>query len=1053
MKTFLHKTFRNVFSLSLFMAASASWAQVSLPATSPYSENFNTTPGVAGTTYPTGWVSYNGTVADNAMTVGTGTSTTGANYNYGSRIGILGSGSAFSTSSIVLAISNTTGKTGLAISYDVIKIREQARSNSFNLEISTVSATTGYTAIPAGAYASGTLAEGTVTPFVNIDLSAVDNTAGTVWIRWSYTELGGSGSRDGIALDNVSLSWGTPVVISTPVATTATAITDNSFTANWNAVAGADSYRLDVSTSSTFGATSPTTDLFFSEYVEGSGSNKYLEIYNGTGAAINLTDYKVRLYANGTTTATNDVALTGTIANGATVVLRNNSATAYTGTATVVASVNFNGDDAVALYKVSTAANVDIFGRIGEDPGIAWTSASNTTLDKTLVRKSTVTGGVTVNPVSGFPTLETEWDVFNIDDVTHLGSHTYGGVSSAFVPGYENLTVTGTSQPVTGLNDNTPYYYRVRAVAGSTISSNSNIISVTTATNTDPELTVSELASFGNVCVNQQGAPSILTISGQNLTVADITVGPVDGFTFSQTLAGTYTASLTLSHAAGAFTQDVYVRFVPTDVVTYSDTFTVVGGGADDVTANVIGAGVNTRSTVVLTSADALSFSTAEVNAEVTTEGCTVVEERGVVYGLTSSPVLGGPGVSFEASGSGLGSYTVSLSGLVSGTVYYVRAYSVNEGGVSYSIQTTFTTPFVSPPVATDATGENSVSFTANWDAAEGADSYRLDVSESPTFGNLTAATDLLFSEYVEGSASNKYIEIYNGTGVDVDLSDYRVRLYANGNTTATNDVQLTGTLENDDVLIIRNNAATIYTGTATVNAAVNFNGNDAIALYKISAAANVDIFGNIGENPGSAWSTATHSTVDKTLVRKSTVYTGVTVNPVSGFPTLETEWDVLAQDDVTALGTHDYSGQTPSFVPGYEDLTVNATSEVVSGLTALTTYYYRVRSVAGNTSVNSNTIEVTTTGAARSALRTAAANATSNEVMVYKQNGALTISSLGETVRSVTVFDINGKLLFASDKFNDNEVTLSGISMSQQVLIVKVGTETNQVITKKVVY
>ncbi|MXN92374.1 T9SS sorting signal type C domain-containing protein [Flavobacterium sp. Sd200] len=1053
MKTFLRKALRNAFSMSLFMAATASWGQVSLPATSPFSENFDTTPGAAGTTYPAGWVSYNGTTADNAMTVGTGTSTAGANYNYGSKIGILGSGSAFSTSSIVLAISNTTGKAGLSLSYDVIKIREQGRSNSFNLEVSTTSATTGYTAVVGGAYASGTIAEGTVTPYVNIDLSSVDNTAGTVWIRWSYTELGGSGSRDGIALDNVSLSWGAPTVLTAPVAALATAVTTNSFTARWTTVAGADSYRLDVSESPTFVNSSPTTDLFFSEYVEGSGTNKYLEIYNGTGAAINLTDYKVRLYANGAATPTNDVALTGTIANGATIVLKNNTASAYTGAATVVAAVNFNGDDAIALYKVSTASNVDIFGRIGEDPGVAWTSTSNTTLDKTLVRKPGVSAGVTVNPTSGFPTLETEWDVFNIDDVTHLGSHTYGGITSSYLSGYENLTVNDTLQVVNGLNHSTTYYYRVRAAAGSSVSDNSNTISVTTLASTAPELTLSELASFGTICINQESIPALLTISGHNLTTADITVGPVDGFTFSETEEGTYTPTLTLAQSGGTLLADIYVRFEPIDAITYSDTLTVAGGGAADVTANVIGAGVNTRSTVSLTSADALSISTASIVAEVTTEGCTPVEERGVVYGLTPSPQLNASGVLNQTSGTGLGSYTISLTGLSSGTVYYVRAYSVNDGGISYSIQTTITTPSVGTPVAIDATDEDSVSFTANWNAVAGADSYRLDVSESPTFGNLTAATDLFFSEYVEGSASNKYIEIYNGTGADVDLSDYRVRLYANGNTTATNDVLLSGILENDDVLVIRNSAATIYTGTATVNAAVNFNGDDAIVLYRISTATNVDIFGNIGEDPGTAWSTATHSTVDKTLVRKSTVHAGVTVNPVSGFPTLETEWDVLDQDDVTSLGAHNYAGQTPSFVTGYEDLLVNATSQEVSGLNAATTYYYRVRAVAGNTSVNSNTIEANTTAAARFALRTAAPNAAGNEVMVYKQNGALTISSLGETVRTVNVFDVNGRLLFTSDKFNDNEITLSGISMSQQVLIVKVGTESNQTVTKKVVY
>ncbi|WP_291722394.1 hypothetical protein [Bernardetia sp.] len=181
---------------------------VSLPATPPYVQDFNTTPGASNTSYPTGWTSYNKEIIDNTMIVGTASSTTGANYNYGSRIGLLGSGSNFDPSSIVLAIDNTSGLSGLQLSYDVIKIREQGRDCTFNLEYSVTSPTSGFTTLFSGLYNSGTLAEGTITPYSNIDISVLDNQAGTVYLRWSYTSSGG-GSRDGIALDNVSISWNT----------------------------------------------------------------------------------------------------------------------------------------------------------------------------------------------------------------------------------------------------------------------------------------------------------------------------------------------------------------------------------------------------------------------------------------------------------------------------------------------------------------------------------------------------------------------------------------------------------------------------------------------------------------------------------------------------------------------------------------------------------------------------------------------------------------------------------------------------------------------------
>ena len=168
-----------------------------------------------------------------------------------------------------------------------------------------------------------------------------------------------------------------------------------------------------------------TTDLIISEYVEGSSNNKYIEIYNGTGTSVDLSDYKLRLYANGASTPTSDIALTGSLSDGTVIVYKNASATIYGGAATSNAAVAFNGDDAVALYKVSTASNVDIFGNIGCDPGTAWT-ATNTTLDKSLVRNSSVCGGVTSDDGTScpFPNLASEWTQYNIDDVSNLGSHT-----------------------------------------------------------------------------------------------------------------------------------------------------------------------------------------------------------------------------------------------------------------------------------------------------------------------------------------------------------------------------------------------------------------------------------------------------------------------------------------------------------------------------------------------------------------------------------------------------------------------------------------------------
>jgi predicted extracellular nuclease len=180
-----------------------------------------------------------------------------------------------------------------------------------------------------------------------------------------------------------------------------------------------------------------TTDLFISEYIEGSSSNKAIEIYNGTGVAVDLAagSYVLQLYSNGSPTASQSLSLTGTIANGDVFVLANSLANA-----TILAQadvqnntvINFNGDDAVVLRKGGLAGPiVDVFGVVGTDPGTEWGTGLTSTADNTLTRKSTICAGDT-NPSDAFDPV-TEWDGFAVDTFSNLGSHTAscGGVEAA----------------------------------------------------------------------------------------------------------------------------------------------------------------------------------------------------------------------------------------------------------------------------------------------------------------------------------------------------------------------------------------------------------------------------------------------------------------------------------------------------------------------------------------------------------------------------------------------------------------------------------------------
>jgi len=140
-----------------------------------------------------------------------------------------------------------------------------------------------------------------------------------------------------------------------------------------------------------------TTNLFISEYGEGAGgSKKYIEIYNGTGATVDLANYQIWRSVNGAAWNTTPVLLTGSLVNNDAFVIANN-ATDVIGADLYTTSISHNGDDAYALTwnggSGTVFAIIDVFGLAdGVDPGTSWTIAgnANASVDKILIRKPTV---------------------------------------------------------------------------------------------------------------------------------------------------------------------------------------------------------------------------------------------------------------------------------------------------------------------------------------------------------------------------------------------------------------------------------------------------------------------------------------------------------------------------------------------------------------------------------------------------------------------------------------------------------------------------------------
>ena len=343
---------------------------------------------------------------------------------------------------------------------------------------------------------------------------------------------------------------------------------------------------------------------------------------------------------------------------------------------------------------------------------------------------------------------------------------------------------------LTGLTSNTLYYVRAYATNGLG-TTYGEAVTFTTIVPELPTVTTSPVTDILPYTATFHG--EVVSNGGAMLSAR----GFCYGTSHNPTVAGDHTED---GIAPGVFESTVttlqptttyYVRAYATNLLG------TVYGEETSFTSSTTPPGVSTSEVTDITQ------TSASCGGAVTYAGGAAVTAKGLCYGTSENPTTDDNTV---AGGTGIGAFTGELTGLISNTTYYVRAYATNSVGTNYGEQQTFTTlPYLTPTVeAVEPTDISYYSFTCGG-----------NVTDSGTY--TVTARGLCWATTPEPTVSNPYIALGTGTGyfshTFTELTPnttYYVRAYA------VNSVGIAYS-EQMEVTTLANTAPMVVTESASV--------------------------------------------------------------------------------------------------------------------------------------------------------------------------------------------------------------------------------------------
>ena len=227
-------------------------------------------------------------------------------------------------------------------------------------------------------------------------------------------------------------------------------------------------------------------------------------------------------------------------------------------------------------------------------------------------------------------------------------------------------------------------------------------------------------------------------------------------------------------------------------------------------------------------------------------------------------------------------SYDVYIDGVLNGAA----------NGTNYTVSgLTISTDYSVRILAKDSANNQSAKSTA--------------ITATTTNG-VNSVVELFFSEYAEGSGNNKALEIVNLTDNPIDLSAYSIKKQSNGAGDWVNELALSGSIAVNDVFVMihfQADDATLVSEADLVapqgssyGAPINFNGNDAVGLFRDGTL--IDIIGVLNES--------TKNFENMTLRRKLTITTPNTTHTGS-------EWDEYDANTFDGIGSYNATASIES--------------------------------------------------------------------------------------------------------------------------------------------